>query len=156
MGRIAALIEGILFFAIGLVGIFEGIRLTGQRNPQIIYDVLGPGYYIIYLGSALMATGLIHLIVNYRKNLRIEQVAVRAIMKIKVILVVLVMVLYVFLIYITGYLIATIVFFFLTFWIMGVKPWRTTVMMTAALSAVYYIIFIKYLNMIFPYGIFFK
>ena len=151
-----ALIEGILLLAISLVGMLEGMRLIGQKDSQIIYDPLGPGYYIFFLSIALMVTGLIHLMVNYRKNIRLKKVLVDKAMRVLVIKMGLVMVLYTVLIDLTGYLIATIVFFFLEFRIMGIKSWLTNGILTVALSAAFYIIFVQHCSMVFREGIFFR
>lgn len=147
------LIEGILLLVIGLVSAGEGMHLIVDKDPNIIYDMIGPGYYVLLLSIALMATGVVHLIVNYRKRLIMEKVEVTGEMRRRMISIVAVMAIYTFLIGITGYLVATIVFFLLEFRVIGIKSWRLNVTLTILLTAVYYIVFIRYCDMVFPRGI---
>lgn len=147
------LIEGILLLVIGLVSAGEGMHLIVDKDPNIIYDMIGPGYYVLLLSIALMATGVVHLIVNYRKRLIMEKVEVTGEMRRRMISIVAVMAIYTFLIGITGYLVATIVFFLLEFRVIGIKSWRLNVILTILLTAVYYIVFIRYCDMVFPRGI---
>jgi hypothetical protein len=147
------LIEGILLLVIGLVSAGEGMHLIVDKDPNIIYDMIGPGYYVLLLSIALMATGVVHLIVNYRKRLIMEKVEVTGEMRRRMISIVAVMAIYTFLIGITGYLVATIVFFLLEFRVIGIKSWRLNVILTIVLTAVYYIVFIRYCDMVFPRGI---
>jgi len=45
----AALLEGIFLLAISVAGIFEGYRLIINRDPQTVLDMLGPGYYVLFI-----------------------------------------------------------------------------------------------------------
>jgi hypothetical protein len=158
--RLHALIEGILFLGLGLVGALEGIRLVRKVDPDSIKDVLGPGYYVISLGIILMVIGLAHLGNNWRlpgfergkattadgprtnKAVPLYMTGVFAV--------------YVTLIYLIGYLMSTLIFFFLEFWLAGVRSWRRNLILTAVVTAVFYVIFIQYCNLVFPQGLFIK
>jgi len=63
--------------------------------------------------------------------------------------------LYIFLIRIIGYLLATIIFFFLEFRIEGNKSWPLVIVLSLVLSVLYYFIFVQWCSLVFPRGIFF-
>ena len=155
MNRIV-IIEGILLLVIGLLSMAEGLRLSIYKDPHVLYDLLGPGLYVILLGIGLLTTGVVYFIVNYRRFLIIEKVAVSKEMRIRMFSTVIVLVIYLFLISIVGYLVATIVFFSLEFRVIGIKSWPLIFILSMVLSAVYYFVFIQYCSMIFPRGIFFN
>lgn len=153
--RTKVLIEGLLLLVIGLVSMVEGFRLTNRMDPKQVYDVMGPGLFILFPSIALMAIGIVHLIVNYKKNGSMEKVAIKREMRIRMISMIVVMAVYFFLIESVGYIVASIFFFMLEFRILEVK-WRTTVLLSLVLTAIYYIVFVQYCSIIFPHGIFFK
>ena len=153
------LIEGILLLFIGLVSMREALLSIIYKNPQTLYDPLGPGFYILLLSGAMMTIGFIHLFINYRKVLSIEKLAVSNELgkRVKrVISMIVVFAIYIFLINIVGYLVATIFFFILEFRIVGIKSWATIVILSLVITAVYYVVFIRYCNIVFPKGIFFR
>lgn len=154
--RIGLLIEGILLLVIGLVSLKEGLRLILYKDPVILYDVMGPGDYILLLGLALIATAIIHVVVNYRKPIMGKVETVRKVMRTRMISIVVVIMIYTFLIDIVGYLVATIFFFLTEFRVMGIKSWRLNIILSIVLTGFYYIIFIQYCSMVFPRGIFFR
>jgi hypothetical protein len=148
------LIEGILLLVISFVGLAESIRLVSDIDPHTVYDVLGPGYYILFISLALMVTGILHIVVNYGKGVAPTKVVVDMELRKRMIGMILALGLYTLAINFLGYLVSTVVFFLLEFMIVGVKSWRTNIILTIALTAVYYIVFIKYCDMVFPRGIF--
>jgi hypothetical protein len=149
------LIEVILLLIISLISIIEALRLIIQRDPQILYDEVGPGFYVLFLGIVLMSTAVVHLTVNYRKNIGMEKVAINKQMRMRVIGMLVALAIYTCLLDIAGYLVSSATFFLLVFRIIGVKYWITNVILTFVLTALYYIVFVKYCNIIFPRGIFF-
>jgi hypothetical protein len=149
------LIEGILLLVFSFVGLGEAIRLISDIDPHTVYDALGPGYYILILSLALMATGAAHLIFNYGKGVAAEKVVVDKAMRMKTIYMVLAMALYILLVDIVGYLISTPLFFLMEFRLAGVTSWRRNIILTVIVSAVYYFVFVEYCDMVFPRGIFY-
>jgi hypothetical protein len=150
------LIEAILFLVLGLAGMAEGLRLVIYKDPYTLYDPVGPGLYVIAIGTGLMALGVVHLIANYRKLPAGEKVPVDRKMRIRMLSTVAACVIYIFLISIVGYLLATIIFFFLEFRVEGIKSWPLVVVLSLVLSAFYYFIFVQYCSVVFPRGIFFR
>jgi hypothetical protein len=149
------LIEGIFLLVISFVGVGEAIHLISDIDPHTVYDALGPGYYILFLSLALMATGATHLIVHYGKGVAAEKVVVDKAMRMNMIYMVLAMALYILLIDIIGYLIATPLFFLMEFRLAGITSWRRNIILTVIVSAVYYFVFVEYCSMVFPRGIFY-
>ena len=149
------LIEGTLILFVGLASMVEGLRLILHKDPHVLYDPLGPGFYVLALSIGLMAAGIVHFIVDYRKVRRIDNVSVSKEMRIRLLGSFLVLALYILLIGFVGYIAATLVFCFLEFRVAGVTSWRTNIILTLILSIVYYVIFVKFCEMVFPKGILF-
>jgi hypothetical protein len=154
--RIAVLTEGALLVVVSLVGLTEGLRLVIYKDPYILYDPLGPGFYIIAISIGLMAIGIVHLLSHSKKLLTMEGTPVDKKMRIRMMSTVAVCVIYIFLIRIIGYPLATILFFFLEFRVHGIRSWSWIVILSLVLSALYYLVFVHYCSMVFPRGIFFR
>ncbi len=154
--KITVLIEGILLLVLSVVSLAEGLRLIIYKEAYVLYDFLGPGFYLIAISIGLMALGVVHLIVNYGKLPTMERVPADRKMKIRMMSTVAACVIYTFLIGILGYLLATILFFFLEFRIERIKSWPLVVALSLFLSGLYYLFFVKYCSVIFPRGIFFR
>jgi hypothetical protein len=134
----------------------EGLRLIIYKDPYILYDPLGPGLYIIAISIGLLAIAVVHLFGHSKKLPTMERVPVDRKFRIRMISTVAVCALYIFLITIIGYLLATILFFFLVFRIEGIKSWPFTVVLSLVLSVLYYLVFVQYCSMVFPKGFFFN
>jgi len=154
--RITILIEGVLLLALSLAGIAEGLRLVIYKDPYTLYDPMGPGLYIIAIGIGLMTLGVVHLVLHYRKPPAMEMVPVDRKMKIRMMSTVVVCTIYVLLINLIGYLLATILFFFLEFRVQGIRSWPLVIVLSLVLSAFYYLIFVQYCSVVFPRGIIFR
>jgi hypothetical protein len=154
--NITVLIEGALIVVVSLVGMAEGLRLIIYKDPYILYDPLGPGLYIIAISIGLLAIAVVHLFGHSKKLPTMERVPVDRKFRIRMISTVAVCALYIFLITIIGYLLATILFFFLVFRIEGIKSWPFTVVLSLVLSVLYYLVFVQYCSMVFPKGFFFN
>jgi hypothetical protein len=154
--NITVLTEGALIVVVGLVGMAEGLRLIIHKDPYVLYDPLGPGLYIIAISIGLLAIGAIHLFGHSKKLSTMERVPIDRKFRIRMISTVAVCAVYIFLITIIGYLLATILFFFLEFRIEGIKSWPFTVVLSLVVSGLYYLVFVQYCSMVFPRGIFFN
>jgi putative tricarboxylic transport membrane protein len=149
------LIEGILVLFFGLVAMIEGLRLIIYKDPYVLYDPLGPGVYILVLSLGLLVAGIVHFISNYRKLPSKVKVAADKEMRIQLFSSMGILVAYILLVEFIGYFVATLTFFFLELRVAGVKSWRTNIILTLILSVVYYVIFVKFCDMVFPEGILF-
>jgi hypothetical protein len=150
------LVEGLFFLVLSFVGIAEGCRLIIRKDPTLFYDPLGPGFYIILISVGIMMIGILHLALNYRKLPKVEKIPVDKKMRLRMMSTIGTCAIYIYIISIVGYLVATIVFFFLQFRVEGIKSWRFNLALTIVISLAYYFIFVKYCDMVFPRGIFFS
>ncbi len=139
--------------AFGLAAMVEGLRLVVYKDPYVFYDPVGPGYYVLALSVGLLIVGAVHLVVHYRKSGVVTYTAGSREMR-PLFSSIIVLVLYLLLISFTGYLVATLFFFLLQFRVTGVRSWRTNVILTLVFTAVYYVIFVRLCEMVFPRGIF--
>jgi hypothetical protein len=150
-----ALIEGIVMLVFSFVGLVEGIHLISDIDPHTVYDALGPGWYVLCISLLLTLTGAIHLIVHYREGgVAAAKAVVDKTLTRKMIYMVLAMALYIFLIDIFGFLIPTLIFFLMEFRIVGITSWLKNIILTIVITAVYYVTFVIYADMVFPRGIF--
>ncbi len=150
------LLEGLFLALIGAIATGEGLRVTIQKDPDALYDMLGPGLYVFILGVAMITTGLGHLIVNRRASFVSEKIAVAKEMKTRMIGMTAILAGYIFVIGIVGYLVASLPFFFLEFKVAGVRSWVTNVLLTIVISLGFYLVFVQYCSVIFPRGILFQ
>jgi len=146
-------IEAMIVVAFGLTAIVEGLRLVIHKDPYVLYDPVGPGFYVLALGVGLLIVGTVHLVANFRKIRAIARIAESREMK-QLFSSIIVLALYLLFISFAGYLVATLLFFLLQFRVTGVKSWHTNVILTLLFTAVYYIIFVRLCEMVFPVGIF--
>jgi hypothetical protein len=151
----AELIEALILLTISSVGIAEGVRLMSESDPNAVKDILGPGVYVLIASICLMAISTAYLCMNYRKKYSIKKIAINKEARNKMMSMAVVLVAYGLLICLSGYLIATIIFFLLEFRIAGVTSWRTNIIWTLVLTGAYYVIFVEYCTMSFPRGILF-
>jgi putative tricarboxylic transport membrane protein len=153
--NLKVLIEGILVLVLALVAMIEGLRLILNKDPLVLYDPLGPGFYILVLGLGLMVLSVVHFVANHQRSPGKGRVAASKEMRVKLFGAIGILALYILLVHFVGYLVATAVFFFLELKVSGVKSWRNNVILTLMFTIVYYVVFVKFCGMLFPKGIFF-
>jgi hypothetical protein len=149
----AVLIEGAILIALSLWAMTEGFRLVVDKDPNALYDVLGPGYYIFVLSVVLLTTGIAHLVVA-REKVAAPPAPVTREMRVRLFGAIGAIVVYLLLISIIGYPLATVVFFLIQFRIVGITSWKLNLALTLAISTCYYFVFQEYCGMVFPRGIF--
>ncbi len=147
-------IEGVVLLAFGAAAAVEGLRLIIYKDPYVVYDPLGAGFYILALSIGVLLAGAVHVVSTYRaaKPALPRQPTAHG-QKRHVPASVGIMALYVVLINLAGYLIATLVFCLLQFRISGVRQWRTNALLTIVFTALYYVVFVTLCDMIFPRGL---
>jgi putative tricarboxylic transport membrane protein len=153
------LVEGLVFVAVGVIALIEGLRIAGEVNPTAVIDLLGPADYIIFASIGLIVTGLLYIVTNYRKivggvKLGAEPKEEKQVWMSKIVfLMVLVFGAYIYLIHILGYLLSTFIFLFLEFRLAGVKSWFVSGVVSAPMAAALYFLFLKFAGMVFPRGL---
>lgn len=146
------LVEAVLILVVGIGAVIEGIRLAWKMDPDALRDVLGPAYYIVFLGGAVIVTGIVHFLLNQRREITPEDLPSVGLKK-RTVATIAAVAVYIFSLIVFGYGVATFVFFMLIFKIVGIKSWKTTVILSLALTAAYYVVFVHYCNIVFPRGI---
>ena len=148
--RRGVLIEGLLLVAISFVSLVESIRLIIYKNPHVIYDLLGPGYYLLLPSIGLLFTSIIYVYHPLGRGQPIAEKETSKEMRIRLIGICLVCALYLILIDIIGYGTATFVFFILMFRIVGIRSWSFNFVLSITLTTAYYVVFAKCAGMAFP------
>jgi hypothetical protein len=148
-------IESSVLLAISILCLLEGYHLIIHKVPGAIYDLIGPGYYVLFLGTAMGSTGVAHLIINCGKPLVLKAATVKRDMKVKMILTVGACAAYILLIDAVGYLLSTVVFNLMAFRVAGVKKWPLLLILSLGIATFYYVVFAHYCEIVFPEGIFF-
>jgi hypothetical protein len=157
------LVEFLIFGVVGLWSIIEGVRLTHLKIVQ--FDPFGPGRYNIMLGVILIGLGVFYYIGQRKKAARAgkevarkasaEQASDRGGQKayvVKMFSIIAILALYALLIGWVGYSIACLVFFLLVNKVLGVKSWVVNIAASLLLTVCYYLVFVKFMGMIFPDG----
>ena len=154
MGTLLA--EIIILALVGIMSIIDGIRLVFAQKLQL-YDVLGPGFYNIGMGSILIIVGVIYFI-SQRGRIFIEkkETLPSKEYKIKMASMVGVLALYIFLLDYIGYFLSSMFFFILLNKIVGFRAWMSNLAVSMAMTLIFYIVFVKWLDMIFPQGVLFR
>ena len=154
------LIEVLVLVIVGVLSIIEGIRLCFARKIQM-YDVLGPGLYNVGMGSILIIMGLVYFLSQRGKYLSAQKKSAEKDRgedreyKRMMISMIVVMIAYIFLMDLIGYLLASLVFFFLINRVAGFRSWLTNLGVTVLMTVSFYLIFVTWLGMIFPRGLLF-
>ncbi len=157
--RVRIFIEGMIFSVMGLLGLYEGIRLARVRASQstVIQDSLGSDGYMIMIGLALIIVGVSHIIINYKKNIDTEKKMVSKDHKDTLIVIFdifISLIVYVLLMNYIGYLVGSLIFFLLILKIFRFK-WSLNVILSVFFSIIFYMLFGYVLKMPFPKGILF-
>ncbi len=148
-------VEGLSLVALSLVSLVDSLRLIFYTDPTILYDPLGPGYYLLFVSIGLSATGVIYIYHHLRKGQSISKKETSKEMRIRLIASFVVCAIYLVLVDVIGYAIATFIFLMLMFRIVGIRSWPYNVALSAFLSAALYFVFVKYCDVVFPQGILF-
>jgi putative tricarboxylic transport membrane protein len=158
------IIELFVLLIIGLGSIVEGVRLIGVDNVQ--FDRLGPGGYNIGIGTILIILGIAYFLRITKREVKAEREAKgktggdrvsagnqQRSYTIMMVSIIATMALYAFLINWIGYLLASAVFFFVINRVVGFRSWLSNLAVSAVMTACYYVVFVKWMGMLFPRGL---
>ena len=150
------IIEGLTLFLISIFGLFGGFTLYINRDARTQSSVMAPGIYILVLSFALILTALVYVYLNLRKASRAATLDLHRTqppwVSTTVVIMVSVFALYAYLIQLIGYVAPTILFLLVEFRLLGVRSWKVNILLTAITVTLFYIVFIRYCEMIFPHG----
>ncbi len=149
-------IEGCVLLAFSLCGLVGGFALYINRDARTQSSVMAPGTYVLVLSVALILTALVYVYLSARKASRTDSVMsgkTQAPWVSRIVINVIgVFAVYAYLIQLIGYTVPTILFLLVEFRLLGVKSWKGNIVLTAVVAATFYLVFIKYCEMIFPHG----
>ncbi len=151
-------IDAIAFIGTGILCLVEGYRLHVTADPRMLSQELQPGFYVLLLGGILLVTGLVYLARHLRAPphddvvvTTPEQQAARAFVVGSIFAA---LAGYAILIATIGYFVGSVIFFLAILAIFKVKP-IPAVAFSVVLAAVYYAVFVLYLDIIFPHALLF-
>ncbi len=149
------LTEAIPLFLIGAAGMVGGLSQYLNRDPRTQSSVMAPGIYILVLSTLLLLTALIYTYLRcqrFRREARDVPQRQTAWASPLVMKIIGAFAVYAFLIDKIGYAVPTLLFLLTEFRLLGVRSWKTNVTLTALVTAVFYVVFIRYCEMVFPRG----
>ena len=151
--------EALSLFVLSALGIYGGLALFLNRDVRTQSSVLAPGIYVLALGGLLFLTALVYMCLASRRASRIPPASVgRRVAWVSPIVLKMVgaFALYAYLIDLVGYSAPTVLFLLTEFRLLGVGSWKTNIVLTALVTAFFYIVFIHYCEMVFPHGSLFE
>lgn len=154
------IIEGCALLAIGVLGLAGGITLYLHRDARTQSSLMGPGTYVLIISAALILTAVVYAYLSLEKAARAPAIAPPQSREPWVSRIVIAVfgafAVYAYLIELFGYVVPTILFLLVEFRLLGVRSWKSNVLLTAVVAAAFYIVFVRYCEMVFPHGAFFE
>ena len=149
-------VESLIVILLAGIGIVDGWRLSNVvREGGMFHDVIGPDRYLIAISFGLMIMGIRQLVVSLRKkgDTRAKEEEKEG-GKMKLVCVVaLVLMLYTLVLPLTGYLVASLLFFPTIFFIFGVRPWLRSAAVGLITAGLFYAIFEYFAEVPLPKGL---
>ena len=149
-------IESLALLVIGAVGLWGGLKSYIGMGAMTQSSSMKPGIYVLVLSVALIVTALAYVFFGFREygprdgseaSGQPDSQANRL-----VFFVFAAVAAYAVLIPWIGYLPSTVLFLLVQFYLLGVAPWWRSAAFAVGVSAVFYVVFIHYGEMIFPRG----
>jgi hypothetical protein len=119
-----SVIEGFILIGLALLGIREGERL--RKIPLLAQDFVGPGWYVFLVSVLLLAGAVAYVWVN-RKDLKLKRAKPVSLRVGPAGWALGSLLLYAAIVPLTGYALASTLFFILVFHIFGVKSWLKSI-----------------------------
>lgn len=125
------LVETLFLLGLATFAIYDGIRL--KSIPLLVYDPIGPGWYLLIISSMLFLSSLCYFLINVKQKLPVEKHKLSLHFG-PVSQLLLLLVLYTAAVPIVGYTLGTIFFFVFSLRIYGAK-WTWSLLISLAFSA---------------------
>jgi hypothetical protein len=148
--------ECTVLLAIAAIGLWGGVDSYLRSDARTQSSVIKPGMYVTALSVALVVTALVYGYLAWRRARAVSPAAAAPVAqapKGAVWPVYAAIVGYAVLIPVLGYPIATALFLVAEFRLLGVRSWGRNVALSVAVTAVFYVLFAHYAEMIFPRGV---
>ncbi len=139
--------ENILLMALAVIGIYEGARLA--KVALLFDDPVGPGWYLFFLSILLLICAMA-LILRERRRRSTSPGGGLSVLKGPAGLSLLLLLFYVLAATISGYAIASLIFFVLAQRIFGEKSWTRSGVLGLAMTGTFYFIFSYLAGVPFP------
>jgi hypothetical protein len=152
----AGLIESLVVMAVAGVGLADAWRLSGVlRAGGAFHSNMGPDTYLAAVSVGLLLCGIWALIGTKRDDgaPNAGERAGSGGQASQVARVVLVLVAYVAAFPILGYLLATLIFFPVGFFVFGVRPWTKSLIVGVVVTAVFFVLFAHFAELPLPKGL---
>lgn len=151
------LILGFALVTFAVVSVWDAARITSTLRMPGAFDLVGPDRYLLGVSILIggLGAGLLLQAVGEMKKARAvastdskqEPESNRHILLIGLVL------LYALVMPVTGYLVATFLFVFATFKVMGMQDWRWIFTSAVATTVGFYLAFVKLADMSLPRGL---
>ncbi len=151
----ANLLEAGAVIALAVLGIADAWRLSDVvRVGGTFHDVIGPDRYLGAVSGGLLICSLAYLLLQLRRTSHVEasRKAGEGDRPLQVALVSVILVLYACAFPVLGYLVATILFFPVTFFIFGVRPWLKSAWIGVFTAVLFYVLFAHFAEIPLPKG----
>ncbi len=156
---VAILLESVAVILLAGLGIADARRLSHVvRAGGTFHDVIGPDRYLAVIAGGLLVCGIAYLVTQWRRwqqrpaRAPKEAAETEGVQPYQVAVVSAVLILYALAFPVLGYLLATILFFPLTFFIFGVRPWSKSVWVGILSAVLFYVMFFHFAEIPLPKG----
>jgi hypothetical protein len=147
-------IEGVTIIAISCVALGEAARLIAFRDPNALYDPLGPGWYIAAIASCTLLSGIAYLLANReRGDARREDAGGEHRTDFRVLATIAIAFVYAGSILLLGYVLSTAIFLAVQFRVLGVRSWLVAAGASIVMTAALWLVFVRYAEIVFPAGL---
>jgi hypothetical protein len=152
----AGLIESLVVMAAAGIGLGDAWRLSGAlRAGGTFHSAMGPDTYLATVSATLLLCGVWNLVGTRRDK---ETPGAHGAedsggLAGQVLRVVVLLIAYVAAFPILGYLLATLIFFPVAFFIFGVRPWTKSLVIGVVVTAVFFILFAYFAELPLPKGV---
>jgi tripartite tricarboxylate transporter TctB family protein len=152
---VLAILEAVVIIALAGLGIADAWRLSGiVRGGGPFPDVIGPDRYLGAVAGALLLCGLAYLLRLARRRSHAESPSKvpEGDQNIQVALVSVILAVYACAFPFLGYLVASLLFFPVIYFVFGVRPWLKSAWVGVFTAALFYVIFAHFAEIPLPKG----
>jgi tripartite tricarboxylate transporter TctB family protein len=150
-----AILEAVVIIALAGLGIADAWRLSGVvRGGGFFPDVIGPDRYLGAVAGGLLVCGLAYLLRQLRRTSHAQAPgkALDVGQTLQVALVSVLLAVYACAFPFLGYLVATMLFFPVTYFVFGVRPWLKSAWVGVFTAVLFYVIFAHFAEIPLPKG----
>ena len=152
---LATLLEAGSVIVLAALGIADAWRLSqAVRAGGTFHDVIGPDRYLGAISGGLLVCGVAYLLSGLRRKSPAQPAreATEGVRPRQVAVVSVILLLYALAFPVLGYLLATILFFPVTFFIFGVRPWPKSAWVGVLAAVLFYAMFFHFAEIPLPKG----